>query len=85
MAAIKLTVETGDLATEVDFLVCETISVPFILGCTSINTYVDAIRPGRRVVELQDSEGTKRGQASIVRDLTLGGSQVKVAEVYFAC
>lgn len=74
MAAITLTVETGDLATEEHFLVCETQSVPCILGCTCINTYVDAIRPGRRVVELQDSEETKRGWTAVVRDLTLGGS-----------
>lgn len=38
MAAITLTIVTGDLATEVDFLVRETLSVPCILGCTFINT-----------------------------------------------
>eukprot|EP00170_Pyropia_yezoensis_P002255 contig_9415_g2259 len=81
MAAITLTTETGDLATEVDFLVRETLSVPCILGRIFVNTYVDAIRPGRTVGELQDSEGTKTGQTAIVRDLTLVGSPVRVAEV----
>lgn len=32
--AIKQTGEVGDLTTEVDFLLCETLSVPCILGCT---------------------------------------------------
>lgn len=63
---------------------CETLSAPCILGWTFIHTYVYAIRPGPRVVDLQDSEGTKKGQTVIVRDLTLGSSQVKAAEVYSA-
>lgn len=48
------------------------------------NTSVDAICLGKRIVELQDSKGPRRGHTTIVRDLTLNGSHVNVAEKYSA-
>lgn len=43
---------------------------------------MDAILPGRRTVEVQEADCRERGQTAIVRDLTLQGSHVNVAEVY---
>lgn len=81
-AAIQLMVAVGGLTTEENFLACETLSVPCILVCTRINVHVDASRPGRRIVELQDADGRKRGHTAIVRDLKLRGSHVNVVEEY---
>lgn len=37
-AAVSLMLRIGNLATDVDFLVCDTLPVPCILGCSFINT-----------------------------------------------
>lgn len=81
-AAVTLTVEAGDLTTEVYFLTCETLSVPCVLGCSFISVHVAAIRPGQSIVEFREADETPRGQTAIIRNLTLSGSHVNVAEVY---
>ncbi|GAB0498233.1 hypothetical protein MMPV_009574 [Pyropia vietnamensis] len=80
--AVTLTANIGKLTTEVDFLVCETLSVPCILGCSFINKHVEAIRPSKRVIDLHDADGSARGCTAIVRDLTTTPIHVDVAEVY---
>ncbi|GAB0498675.1 hypothetical protein MMPV_010022 [Pyropia vietnamensis] len=80
--AVTLTADIGNLTTEVDFLVCETLSVPCILGCSFINKHVEAIRPSKRVIDLHDADGSARGCTAIVRDLTATPIHVNVAEVY---
>ncbi|GAB0494937.1 hypothetical protein MMPV_006234 [Pyropia vietnamensis] len=80
--AVTLTADIGNLTTEVDFLVCETLLVPCILGCSFINKYVEAIQPSKRVRDLHDADGSARGCTAIVRDLTATPTHVNVAEVY---
>ncbi|GAB0497902.1 hypothetical protein MMPV_009239 [Pyropia vietnamensis] len=80
--AVTLMADIGNLTTEVDFLVCETLSVPCILGCSFINKHVEAIRPSKRVIDLHDADGSARGCTAIVRDLTATPIHVNVAEVY---
>lgn len=80
-AAIRLTVQTGDLSVDVEFLVCETLSVPSILGCVFITSHVHAIRPGKRRAFFIDHAQPKRDTA-IIKNLTLNRSRVTVVVAY---
>lgn len=72
-AAIRLTVQTGDLSVEVEFFVCDNLSVPSVLGCGFITPHVDAIRRRKRRIFFI-SQGQHKGDTAIIKNLTLNGS-----------
>lgn len=81
-AAITLTVQSADLMVPCDFLVCNTLSVPSLLGCEFITPFVDAIRPGKRRVHLMDHAGKPKGVTAILQDLTIYSTEVNLAAAY---
>ena len=51
---VTLKCQFGSYFVRVNFVVCERLSVPVILGCDFCDRYVEAIMPRRKVVELDD-------------------------------
>ena len=49
---IELVIQLGNWISKTSFIVCEKLTVPVILGCDFCDKFVEAIRPLRRVVEL---------------------------------
>ena len=54
MGMVTLRCQLGSYQVRVDFVVCERLSVPVILGCDFCDRYVEAIMPRRKTVELDD-------------------------------
>ena len=54
LGVITLRVQLGLYQSRVDFVVCERLSVPVILGCDFCDRHVEAIRPRSKEVELDD-------------------------------
>ena len=54
LGTLSLQCQIGACSMRVNFVVCERLSVPVILGCDFCDRYVEAIRPRRRLVEMDD-------------------------------
>jgi len=72
IGVITLRVQLGSHQARVDFVVCERLSVPVILGCDFCDKHVEAIRPRSKTVELEDGTTipiirapTKRSRRSV--------------------
>ena len=50
----KLPVRLGRLLVRVEFIVCDTLAAPVILGADYCDKFVEAIRPRQKLVELED-------------------------------
>ena len=54
VGTVTLRCQLGSYETRVNFVVCERLSVPVILGCDFCDRYVEAIMPRQKMVELDD-------------------------------
>ena len=54
IGTIDLVVRLGNILVKAEFLVCERLAAPAILGCDFCDRFVEAIYPRKRVVELED-------------------------------
>ncbi|CAN8076123.1 unnamed protein product [Agarophyton chilense] len=62
LGTVRLLVRLGRFVVLVDFIVCKTLAAPVVLGCDYCDKFVEAIRPRRKLVELDD-----RSMVPIVR------------------
>ena len=51
---ISLVIQVGRYVVKDEFIVCERLAAPVILGCDLCDKYVEAIYPRKRVIELAD-------------------------------
>ena len=72
LGVVTLRVQLGLYQSRVDFVVCERLSVPIILGCDFCDRHIEAIRPRSKEVELEDETkvpiikaATKRSRESV--------------------
>ncbi|CAN8069066.1 unnamed protein product [Agarophyton chilense] len=54
LGTVRLVVRLGRFVVLVDFIVCKTLAAPVVLGCDYCDKFVEANRPRRRLVELDD-------------------------------
>ena len=54
LGVVSLRVQVGLYQSRVDFVVCERLSVPVILGCDYCDRHIEAIRPRSKEIELDD-------------------------------
>ena len=54
VGVISLILQVGNYVIKDDFIVCERLAAPLIVGCDLCDKYVEAIYPRRRTVELAD-------------------------------
>ena len=54
LGVISLIVRLGTFLVKLDFIVCERLAAPVILGCDFCDRFVEAIKPRKKLVELED-------------------------------
>ena len=67
LGIIDLLVRLGTYLVKVDFIVCDRLAAPVILGCEYCDRFVEAIRPRKKLVELEDGSTIPITRRSLTR------------------